>query len=635
MDRERLDKWCERGILALVLGILVFGPLATGAVRTLEFLIIQGLTMGVIVLWGLRLWVSPRPQLLWPPICWVVVLFAVYAIARYLTADIEYVARQELIRILIYAILFFAILNNLHRQESTQIIAFTLIFLAMAISFYAVFQFLTGSRHVWHFIEPEIYRGRGSGTYISPNHLAGFLEMLLPLGLAYTLVGRAKPVTKILLGYASLVIAAGIGATVSRGSWAAVVLALLFFFAILATHQSYRLPALALMIVLIISGVSFVANTESFKVRFRKAFVNGHVESELRLELWSASVRMWQDRVWWGVGPGHFDYRFRAYRPWQVQLRPDRAHNDYLNTLADWGVVGTSIVALAWVALFAGVVKTWKYVRPTENYLGKRSRSNKFAFVLGASIGLLALLFHAVFDFNMHIPANAILAISLMSLLSAHLRFATESYWHTVRLGVKLLATVVLTAGFIYLGMQGWRSVHEYAWLQRASHAPPFSKAQAAALEKAFATDPMNEETAYAIGEAYRVQSWEGGPDYRDLANRAMKWFDRCMKLNPYDGYGYMRYGMCLDWLDQHEEAGPYFKKADELDPNGYFTAANIGWHYVQAGDYAAAREWFDRSIHLEWKNNPIATSYCEIVRQKMIEAASDKSALPGSLRLP
>src|SRR5437870_1484244 len=75
MYRELLDKWCERGILGLVLGILMFGPLATGAVRTPDFLVIQGLTVGVILLWGLRLWLSPRPRFLWPPICWAVVAF--------------------------------------------------------------------------------------------------------------------------------------------------------------------------------------------------------------------------------------------------------------------------------------------------------------------------------------------------------------------------------------------------------------------------------------------------------------------------------------------------------------------------------------------------------------------------------
>src|SRR6202050_3719612 len=109
MNREALDKFVERGILALVLAILVFAPLAMGAGNAWAFLVVQGLTIGVMLLWALRIWINPKPQLLWPPICWVVLAFTVYAVARYLTADIEYVARQELIQVLVCAFLFFAI----------------------------------------------------------------------------------------------------------------------------------------------------------------------------------------------------------------------------------------------------------------------------------------------------------------------------------------------------------------------------------------------------------------------------------------------------------------------------------------------------------------------------------------------
>src|SRR5438093_1422235 len=231
MNREVLDRWCERGILGLVLAILVFGPLATGAVRPLEFLVIQGMTMGVMTFWFLRLWVSPKPQFLWAPLCWLVVAFTAYAIIRYLTCDIEYAGRKELIRILVYAFLFFAILNNLHRQESIQAISLALVFLAMAISFYAVYQFLTDSTRVWHVFTQ--YNHRASGTYICPNHLGGFLEMLLPLGLAYTVASRLKPLLKVFLGYATLVMLAGIAATVSRGTFLATTLALLLFFGVL------------------------------------------------------------------------------------------------------------------------------------------------------------------------------------------------------------------------------------------------------------------------------------------------------------------------------------------------------------------------------------------------------------------
>src|ERR1043166_7733919 len=150
MNRDALDKYLERGILGLVLAILAFAPLAMGAVDAWAFLVVQGLTMAVMALWVVRVWVGPRPQLLWPPLCWAVLAFAVYAVARYFTADIEYVARQEVIRVLVYAFLFFATLNNLHRQESVQILVVSLVLLAMLISCYAVFQFMTGTTRVWH-----------------------------------------------------------------------------------------------------------------------------------------------------------------------------------------------------------------------------------------------------------------------------------------------------------------------------------------------------------------------------------------------------------------------------------------------------------------------------------------------------
>ena len=256
MNREILDRWCERSILGLVLGILVFGPLAMGAVDAPEFLVLQGLTVAVMLVWALRLWISPKPQLLWPPLGWVVLAFVALAIGRYLTADIEYVARQEMIQVLMYAFLFFAILNNLYRQESAQIISYTLIFLAMGISCFAVYQFLTHSNRVWNEVSP--YPGRASGTYISPNNLAGFLEMLLPLAAAWVLVGRMKPVVRILLGYAALAMLAGMAVTFSRGGWVAVAVALLVLLGSLAFHRNHRLPALLLLVILAGGGTVFV-----------------------------------------------------------------------------------------------------------------------------------------------------------------------------------------------------------------------------------------------------------------------------------------------------------------------------------------------------------------------------------------
>jgi tetratricopeptide (TPR) repeat protein len=256
--------------------------------------------------------------------------------------------------------------------------------------------------------------------------------------------------------------------------------------------------------------------------------------------------------------------------------------------------------------------------------LGEERNSNKFAFVLGASLGLAAILVHSVVDFNMHIPANAILAITLMALLSSHLRFATDRYWVTVKPWGKVVASVAVLASLGYLGQQGWRHTNEYVWLQRAAGAPAFSPAQAACLKEAFTAEPMNAETAYAIGDAYRVQSAEGGSNYIELAEEAREWFGRSIKLNPWRGDGYLRYGWCLDWLGRTAESAHYFELASQMEPNGYFVTANIGLHYVQAGDFAAAKPWFERSLNLE-PDNPIARSYLQIVKSRLQEAATNE----------
>ena len=627
MNRAAVDKALERAILALVLAILVLGPLAMGAVGAPAFLVMQGLTIGVMLLWALRLWVGPSPRLLWPPLCWVVLSFAIYAIARYLTADIEYVARQELIQVLMYAFLFFAIVNNLHRQATAQIIGFTLIFLAMAISAYAVCQFLTHSNRVW--IYTSLYPGRASGTFGSPNNLAGYLEMLLPLATAYVLAGRMRPVTRILLGYAALVMASGLALTFSRGGWVAATVGLLVLFGFLLGHRQHRMPALLLLTVSIAGGMSFtkiyLAKTGSYMTRIERP-VNSR---QVRHDMWAAAERMWLDHFWWGVGPAHYDYRFREYRPEQVQNRPDRVHNDYLNLLTDWGVVGGLIVLAGMAAFATGLWQTRKHFRRSESDLGGRNLSNRFAFFLGACAGLFALAVHSLVDFNLHIPANAVLGVTLLALLTSNLRYATERYWWNVRSTPKMLMTAALAVGMLYLGWQAWRRWDEFVWLRRADSPSLLVLKRAAILEKAFAVEPENFATAYNIGEAYRLQSFEGGPDYAAQAEAAVGWYARARQLNPCDGYCDLRTGMCLDWLDRHAEAGPFYRRAESLDPNGYFTIANIGWHFIQLGDYLAARAWLERSVRLEWNGNIIGHSYLDWVDRKLVEEASGERRLP------
>lgn len=549
-----------------------------------------------------------------------------YAVARYLTADIEFVARQESIKVLIYGFLFLAVLHNLHRLETIQFLGLTLVFLAAGIAMYGIIQYLTSSDRVWHFVRPVIYHKRGSGTFINPNHFAGYLEMLLPLALTYTLSGRFNYVMKILLGYASLVIFGGIVVSVSRGAWIATGITLVVLFGWLLKTHGYRVQAVTVLLVLSVIATGFVLRAELSPNR-RDSLASLMDTENLRFRLWQPAIALWKENPWWGAGPAHFDYRFRQYRPggtysWSMQVRPERVHNDYLNTLVDWGLVGALLVALAWALFYWDVIRGWKYVQRAQTDLAAK-RGNKSSFVMGAALGLLAILLHSVTDFNMHMPANALLAVTLMAMVSGHFRYTTERYWHTVHVPLRLGITVLLAGGAAYLGWQSWVRSRECYWLARAEKFPENSLEQMNALTKAFGVEPKNFETAYRLGEGYRLHSWRGEENYKRLAQTAMDWFQRTIELNAFDPYSRIRYGMCLHWIGRHELAEPYFKRALELDPNGHYTVAHMGWHFVQLEQWGAAKKCFERSIQLLWNPNPVASNYLEIVNRKLAEAAA------------
>lgn len=632
--RERLDAWCERGILGLVLAVLVFSPLATGSVRPQDFVVVQWLAVAIAGVWLARFWINPKHRLLWPWLCWPVLAFVAYAVGRYLTADIEFIARQELIRVLVYALIFFAVLNNLHRQETTHILGMTLLFLGTVIAIYALIQFMTGSDKVWNFIRPETYHKRGSGTFICPNNLAGYLELLLPIGLAYTLTGRLSHLQKVLVGYASLAIFVGIVVSVSRGGWVASGITLLLFFFLLARQRGYRWQALFMLVALLAVGAMCVGSTQLSSDRKKRLAFTTHVE-DFRYRLWMPAVEIWKDNFWWGAGPAHFDTRYRQYRPASndMQARPDRVHNDYLNTLADWGLVGTLLVLAVWVLFYWQVFRSWDFVQRSPNDLGVK-RSNKSTFVLGGALGLAAILLHSFVDFNMHIPANAIVVVVLLALVAGHFRFASDRYWQSVRWPLRLGVSAVLGLGLLYLSQQSWKRTQEIAWLNEAESHPYFSDTQTAALKKAFETEPRNPETAYAIGENYRMQSWQGADDYREQAREAMQWFARGMQLNPWDPYPPLRYGMCLDWLADHAAAEAYFKKAYALDRNGFYTLAHLGWHYVQIEDWERASDFFSQSWVLNHADNPIAARYMHLIAPRISEQRAKKAVRNQTARV-
>src|SRR5689334_21975066 len=128
----------------------------------------------------------------------------------------------------------------------------------------------------------------------------------------------------------------------------------------LMRNRDYLIQCLVTMgaFVLIIIGVNMLAPDEKGGASLARAATAENV----RFKVWGPAIDIWKDNFWLGAGPGHFDLRFRQYRPAdeELQVRPERVHNDYLNALTDWGMVG-GVLALAIIGVFsAEVFRSWK-----------------------------------------------------------------------------------------------------------------------------------------------------------------------------------------------------------------------------------------------------------------------------------
>jgi O-antigen ligase len=110
---------------------------------------------------------------------------------------------------------------------------------------------------------------------------------------------------------------------------------------------------------------------------------------------------MWQDHPWLGVGPAHFAERFKQYRTHWAFAEPERAHNDYLDALADWGSP-VSLSSEGRGCFGWGIARTLRRVRRIRAI--SKPSGGRYAFVLGTTGGLIALLVHSLTDFNFTSP---------------------------------------------------------------------------------------------------------------------------------------------------------------------------------------------------------------------------------------
>jgi tetratricopeptide (TPR) repeat protein len=134
--------------------------------------------------------------------------------------------------------------------------------------------------------------------------------------------------------------------------------------------------------------------------------------------MWKGALEQFHLQPFMGTGSGTLLYFARQFRSPQVQNDPMHAHEDYLELLAEYGIIGAALcgvfLLVHWWSGLAGL----RRIVARQILPGTPSLSHDLALVVGALSAIGALLFHSLLDFNMHIPANALFVAVLFGMLA-------------------------------------------------------------------------------------------------------------------------------------------------------------------------------------------------------------------------
>lgn len=265
---------------------------------------------------------------------------------------------------------------------------------------------------------------RVSGTYVNPNHFAGLLEMAFPLGVTWaaarwkrgsehrTFPGRIVLEIGGLLG-ASVALMLAIFASLSRMAMTAMLVSLVVILAALLApgrgrpQDSLGSDKRAMMSVLrwlFPVALPLIALLALAPVQAILRFAApDQISGDGRLAIWRDTLRLIRAYPWTGCGLGAFERAFSQFRTYAPDNTVDYAHNDYLQILAELGWPGAVVVVVlaAWIL--------WSVVSVV---IGRRSARN-WELAVGILGSIVAIGLHSLTDFNLYIPANALVLACL------------------------------------------------------------------------------------------------------------------------------------------------------------------------------------------------------------------------------
>ena len=429
LPREKLSAVLDQALVYTVALLLLSIPLFIlttiseyGYGKTMFALI--GISL-LSILWGISAWLKGNWKIRWP---WITIPFLGFVAASLLSllyAINGRVVIQSLVLVVFFFQMLLIIANVVRERKDVQLLLFAMLLSGFLASLYGLLQYLGDL--------PTPFGGTGLNELISTfgnrNYLGGFLAYLLFPSVILVLTPRWRWVRVVSI----LMIAFCFGMAMLVQQMAVVVslvvavAALVVGWAIFRPVDPIRKNRLWILVLLLLLALTFLIMAPSGPLNS----VVGLSADELSWigRIWennAGNVRSWDWWVGWemfkdspvvGVGLGNYKLNFLTYKAEFLSTprgesysfyipRAAQAHNDYVQVLAELGILG-GLAVLGFMATL--IVSFWLRVRETKD------EDKRFELLLLAC-GVIPVLVHALVSFPAHLPASSMVFIAIIGI---------------------------------------------------------------------------------------------------------------------------------------------------------------------------------------------------------------------------
>jgi O-antigen ligase len=336
--------------------------------------------------------------------------------ARTLSLD-PYATRLVLVQLTGLLIYFVATLIFTDTPRRLRAIVRAITIFGFLLAMFGLTQSFTtdGTRVYWF---RQLAQSTAFGPFINRHHFAGYMELAiaLPLGLLFS--GSIESYKRPIYAFVAMMMGVALIMTNSRGGIISLAAEILFLAVVAGPGllrgerrpRAQRIRSALLraglafgLIAVLIGGTIAVGGSDVFTRLLGTA--NAADPTTGRSHFWSVTVDVIKAYPVVGSGLGSFSVIYTVYDSHNGFYRLEQAHNDYLQTLADGGIIG-GILGLAFLIILFG------------RGFARRETDDKFrrGVATGALAGCFAVLIHSFFDFTLHTTSNALLFLILAAL---------------------------------------------------------------------------------------------------------------------------------------------------------------------------------------------------------------------------